>query len=368
MICIIAATRKRRDEAIGHVFSGGGRPQRLVHATAPPLGDPLAARRIRTTSHADTIYGRTGNMGWRGLLAGYLTEIHWVPREATSHDMGCSWLELLIDFELSSLATVRAASLLLQDGASLLRREDSIGSTIKLFQAEVLQQLRDRFTADVRQLFAPCRGRSRLACMGIRTSVACFQAWPSWDDARHREVLCRILAQRGIDLARAREGLAGREMLLTIGSINMSRPASWRPRHTNLDAPKLVTVAKDGGTASQFPVQCSKCGGTHLLAERPSLTCSPRIYCQHCGTLVRLRRCRCVTCGNFLEKCDCRQRLSGQANRQLSIRESLFGSAEANRARPSSAGSSAGPHNGALPAPPTQRTRRRPPRASAAGS
>ena len=129
-----------------------------------------------------------------------------------------------------------------------------------------------------------------------------------------------------------------------------------------------VTAAKDGGTASHFPVQCSKCGGTHLLAERPSLTCSPRIYCQHCGTLVRLRRCRCVTCGNFLEKCDCRQRLSGQANRQLSIRESLFGSAEANRARPSSAGSSAGPHNGAFPAPPTQRTRRRPPRASAAGS
>ena len=304
MICIIAATRKRRDEVTGHVFSGGGRPQRIVHATAPPLGDPLAARRIRTTSHADAITGRPGNLGWRGLLAGYLSELHWVPREATSHDMGCSWLELLIDFELSTLATVRAASLLLQDGASLLRREGSIGSTIKLFQAEVLQQLRDRFTADVRQLFAPCRGRSRLSCLGIRTSVACFQAWPSWDDARHREILCRILAQRGIDLARAREGLAGSEMVLTIGSINMSRPASWRPRHTNLEEPQLVTVAMDGGTASSFPVQCSKCGGTHILSERPSLTCSPRIYCQHCGTLVRLRRCRCVTCGNFMEKCD----------------------------------------------------------------
>ena len=282
--------------------------------------------------------------------------------------MGCSWLELLIDFELSTLATVRAASLLQQDGASLLRREDSIGSTIKLFQAEVLQQLRDRFTADVRQLFAPCRGRSRLSCLGIRTSVACFQAWPSWDDARHREILCRILAQRGTDLARAREGLAGSEMVLTIGSINMSRPATWRPRHTNLEEPQLVTVAMDGGTASSFPVQRSKCGGTHILSERPSLTCSPRIYCQHCGTLVRLRRCRCVTCGNFMEKCDCRQRLSGQTNRQLSIRESFFGPAAANRARTSNAGSSAGPHTGAHPALPSQRTRRRPPRAPAVGS
>ena len=40
MIAIIAATRKRRDEVTSQVFSGGGRPQRLLHATAPPLGDP----------------------------------------------------------------------------------------------------------------------------------------------------------------------------------------------------------------------------------------------------------------------------------------------------------------------------------------
>ena len=208
MIAIIAATRKRRDAVTGQVFSGGGRPQRILHATAPPLGDPLAARRIRTNSLAAPFTGQPGNLGWRGLLAGYLSELQWVPREASSLLMGCSWLELLIDFELSTNATVRAASLLLQDGASLLRREDSIGSTIKLFQAEVLLQLRDLFTADVRQLFAPCKGRHRLSCLGIRTSVACFQAWPRWDDARHREIQCRILAQRGIDLMRAREGLA----------------------------------------------------------------------------------------------------------------------------------------------------------------
>ena len=183
MIGIIAATRKRREEITGNIFSGSGRPQRVIHATAPTLGDPSAARRIRLNTHAAPHTGRSGPLGWRGQLAGYLTDLSWTPREATSHDMGCSWLELLIDFELSTHATVRTATLLQSDAASLLRKENTIGDTVQLFQAEVLQQARGRFTADVRQLFAPCGGRPRLSCMGIRTSMACVQAWPSWDDA-----------------------------------------------------------------------------------------------------------------------------------------------------------------------------------------
>ena len=94
----------------------------------------------------------------------------------------------------------------------------------------------------------------------------------------------------------------------------MARPAMWRPRHLRADQPQLSTVAPDGTTARHFPVQCSRCRGTHMLAERPSLAGSPRVYCQQCRGLVRLRRCKCLTCSNFLEKCDCSQRSSAGAS------------------------------------------------------
>ncbi|MFM7988365.1 MAG: hypothetical protein ACKPKO_54540, partial [Candidatus Fonsibacter sp.] len=111
---------------------------------------------------------------------------------------------------------------------------------------------------------------------------------------RHVEVLCRVLEQRGIAIQRARVGLTAGDLVIPEGKINMARPAVWRQRHLCTDAPALTTVVRDGTTAQDFPVQCSKCGGTHILAERPSLAGSPRIYCQQCGHLVRLRRCRCM--------------------------------------------------------------------------
>ena len=112
MIGIIEATRKRREETTGNIFCGGGRPQRLIHATIPTLGDPSAARRIRLTTLAAPLAGRSGTMGWRGRLATYLSDLSWTPREATCHDMGCFWPELLVDFELDTHATIRTAALL----------------------------------------------------------------------------------------------------------------------------------------------------------------------------------------------------------------------------------------------------------------
>ena len=78
----------------------------------------------------------------------------------------------------------------------------------------------------------PCKGRARLASLGIRTSTACFQAWPRWDNARHIEVLCSVLDQRGIDAHRARAGLTDGGLIIPGGRINMARPATWRPPGT----------------------------------------------------------------------------------------------------------------------------------------
>ena len=133
--------------------------------------------------------------------------MEWIPRPADNKDTGCSWFELLIDFEVVTKATVRNSELLQRDDAALLRRESSIGEAIKLFQAETLKQVQCRFTADVSHMFAPCKGRARLSCLGIKTCTPCFQAWPNWDSARHIEVIAIVLAQRGADLARARAGL-----------------------------------------------------------------------------------------------------------------------------------------------------------------
>ena len=118
--------------------------------------------------------------------------------------MGCSWLELLIDFGLATGKTVRRAENLLRDGAGLLRREGALAETIRLFQAETIAQVRDRFTLGTRELFRPCKGRPRVSILGVRTNAACFQAWPAWGNAKHIQVLCLILAQRGIHKGQAK--------------------------------------------------------------------------------------------------------------------------------------------------------------------
>ena len=116
--------------------------------------------------------------------------------------MGCSLLELLIDFELTTGKTVRRAENLLTDGAALLRREGSLTDTVQLFQAEALAQVRDRLTQDARAFFKPCKGRVSLASLGTRTSTTCFQAWPVQGRGRHADVPSVILAQRGVDKER----------------------------------------------------------------------------------------------------------------------------------------------------------------------
>jgi hypothetical protein len=50
-----------------------------------------------------------------------------------------------------------------------------LSETIRLFQAETLSQVRGVSTLDVRNLFPPCKGRARLASLGIKSSAACFK-------------------------------------------------------------------------------------------------------------------------------------------------------------------------------------------------
>ena len=86
----------------------------------------------------------------------------------------------------------------------------------------------------------------------------------------------------------------------------------------------LQTLAQDDATANHFLAQCNMHGCTRLLARRPSLKeSSLRVYCQKCGDLVRLIRCRCITCNNVLSNRDCTQRGSVQHNKQLTLRECL---------------------------------------------
>ena len=80
------------------------------------------------------------------------------------------------------------------------------------------------------------------------------------------EVLGRILAQRGVDLAGAREGHLAEQLLIPEGRINVAKPATWASRLVGPAETALVTVAPDGTAAKRFPVQCNKFGGTRILA------------------------------------------------------------------------------------------------------
>ena len=139
----------------GDIFGGGGRRLKLVHAVAPTLGEHHEARRIRRTARLWHAAAAATARGWRGSIPGYLDSPEWRPVPDGSTEMGCSWLELLIDFELTNRVAVRRAELLLRDEASLLRREGALSETIRLFQAETLSQVRDVFTLDVRNICAP---------------------------------------------------------------------------------------------------------------------------------------------------------------------------------------------------------------------
>ena len=150
--------------------------------------------------------------------------------------MGCSLLELLIDFELTTGKTVRRAENLLTDGAALLRREGSLTDTVQLFQAEALAQVRDRLTQDARAFFKPCKGRVSLASLGTRTSTTCFQAWPVQGRGRHADVPSVILAQRGVDKEKARNGLPKALCWFCEGASTCSDPRPG-PRGTSPRGP-----------------------------------------------------------------------------------------------------------------------------------
>ena len=110
MLAIIAATRQRRDDITGNIFGSGTRPQRFVHVVVPTLGNRQEARQIRLSTQHMQLAVSQRPKGWRGHIAAYLCDLEWIPRPANSKDMGCSWLELLIDFELVTrpLSAVRS--------------------------------------------------------------------------------------------------------------------------------------------------------------------------------------------------------------------------------------------------------------------
>ena len=122
MLAIIAATRQRRDDITGNIFGSGTRPQRFVHVVVPTLGNRQEASQIRLATQHMQFAAPQGPKGWRGHIVAYLCNLERIPRPANSRDMGCSWLELRIAFELVTKSTARGSELLQRDDAALLRR------------------------------------------------------------------------------------------------------------------------------------------------------------------------------------------------------------------------------------------------------
>ena len=144
-------------------------------------------------------------------------------------------------------------------------------------------------------------GRARLSSLCTNASAACFRAWPCWEAERHIGILADILQHRGVEHSRAFRGIMEGDLMLPIGKIHLDTPARWGKR---LEAPATVsTRSEEGGVACNYPVSCSKCKQTHVLAAKPAIRGeSARIRCQQCHEQVRFSRCTCVVCGNFVAK------------------------------------------------------------------
>ncbi len=82
--------------------------------------------------------------------------------------------------------------------------------------------------------------------------------------------------------------------------------------------------------ACHYPISCSKCKQTHVLAAKPAISGeSARIRCQQCHVQVRVSKCTCVVCGNFVAKCRCSMHGPAPVPRQRSIRVLLGGGGRA---------------------------------------
>ena len=93
---------------------------------------------------------------------------------------------MLIDFELTTGATVRTMEGSQRDSSALLRREPPVKSLVKLFQFEVLKVVEVLFTKDVMRIFRPSKsGLARLGGLAARGGYACVSGWPCWGEARH---------------------------------------------------------------------------------------------------------------------------------------------------------------------------------------
>ena len=128
------------------------RPSEGLFAPAPHL-----ARRVRRCSSGLGCRQAEGG-GWIASIPGYLEALEWVEREPQHAEEGISWLELLVDFEQCTGATVRTAEGSLLDASRLLRREPSAKAIVRIFQAEVLRNVEVLFTRDVSNIFKACRG------------------------------------------------------------------------------------------------------------------------------------------------------------------------------------------------------------------
>ena len=245
MLAILAATRAKRAEMLSGLLHGTRGARRLCRVSRPFLPHCDDGRVIRQTRGGVHGGGAPTGAGWVAAIPSYLESLHWVERCEGAPHAGVSWLELLVDFELSTGHIVRTAQHLVLDQARLLRRQTSVKDLTKLFQREVLITVEATYPRDVEAMFRAAKGgRARLSCLCTNTSAACIRAWPCWSVERHIAALAAILAHRGVEHGRASKGLMDEDLLLPLGKLHLDAPARWGQR-LDMMAP-ASTHSEDG--------------------------------------------------------------------------------------------------------------------------
>jgi len=221
---------------------------------------------------------------WQGSIVSFIRDHAW--RSDATALTSCTWLELLIVFELHTGMRVVSGHDLETHGRRLAARA-TVHDFVASFKKAFMQVVSSPVHPDERGFFVAARGAAgRLRVLGFCGYQAGVAAVPVLDRGMAERVARALLSLRAALPGAWVDLLAGGELVLRRAPLCLRVRPSWRPR----TASAAAQVQGAAGPVA-FSVLCpARCGNTLVLPERPGRdgTGYQKGFCSVCKELLRL--------------------------------------------------------------------------------
>ena len=235
----------------------------IVTLSLPELGrETLATRAALSTGLLQPAH--LPGSAWQLGLRDHIRGTPWQRRDEQHPDLSCSWLELLVDFELQTGLRVPARPGP-PEADMRLARADTLQEALRSFAAACRQMARDCFTRDVVGMFAPTRSTARLSCLGVRSSLACFASRPVLPPRRVEAIARAVITQRRATFSAKGVGMFQGNVMIAQAPLDLAGVCRWRGCTEQATA---STVGCDGATLAGCPYACNMHSGTAVHRYR----------------------------------------------------------------------------------------------------